>query len=1619
MKVIFDESFLSRAEQIDSTLTISSCAIGSYYNTVTNITDLISVDYYNNDTTKFPIDNNNLEGIWEEDKKVLQLSIVITENDKKESLSNSENNYNLIYVFYKEVGPDNEEKIAFILSGDITKKGNNYSIDPLNLSINKNLVQVVFPTNRTIQANIKANQGDDTSFLEGYGVEKGVNIFKATENTNSSTELTPKISYYKYLRNNGTGGDSEDLPYLNIQGERIFSYSYYYNYTDLFLETANTSIEGSSFVDRSLSNEGGEIQFYGTYKRTKYIIKDGVAVDYIEEEGNILDASDILLVNIENTGIDFEIDNLNKRIIYKGNTDSNSSFSSTFYITTKNYNPITKEVTSTNSKVIRLVQGAGNSTWNVISNTIYTEEGIKLYLFGPDADETQTFRIETNLEITNVESDITFSYEDDLQEYIEKYFDISAKTTSQTDTSTTITVTLKTLTSNEDSSKWFPLVDIKGEDEGPVTQESRLIAVTIIVKDSRSETFYLVQGPQVLGINLFRKISNNNYTKVTDELILQTGQKTILYPAKDVVKEENGNYWKLAQEINRVEVVPASGTLNEPDYTSWDDPESPNPYSITISTDERSNSINNKLLGAITFGRINSEESDIDFNNWRDSMTIGRCNLNVYVAGETPQIETDDEIVLDILGCYYFYVKSNCGLSLQIHNSSSYTGNVVFTDSDDLFTLEVTNHNNNTGVPIYLTFNSNRSNSDYDLGYITISPLNYSGSGSYEERIDIKVDNPTGTISYYDIDPKSRFIYFNPTTANSSISQNKNIKCNTTPAILYFPGQTSEQFINTTSNNIFSGIRINKSNANYSNRGYVYSTIQHGLNFHSINNSWPAKYLGSLRVFPINNHNNNIYFYDFILGPKPNITVDGTSTTSKYYYLKPESDSYVNFSVTSRLSIPNLNRFNFTNSSYNSNNFIITSYRYTQSDGSYKYEYRVRSLRTNTSPSSTNIGYFLLESQVTPDQFINDQSGIPSNSYLPNLTQDEINDIVAPKTVRIYIYQRGNSGSDIISVTPPGSQTVGPMGNFLYYTVNGPSSKSVVLVNNTPTVGFVSYSSVTNKITYNVRELSSTPINISTAGDLSRYKSTYWDDFTNIGFTATITNTVTSQAFNYTTNSIIRRGFKYALVYGTPQKSQTLYFISDINNITETVSGSTTTFSFYIGVFNYWTNLVEEDGGILPTLESVDGDIEITSKTPIYRTGNQIPVEYNVTATFPKNTSAESVTRRISVHYFGNTFESFDFYINITQAGRETQVISSIGNAIYFHSSGHCIMDSTELDVADPKLETNINREELEISSDLSDLIEDWSLDYVGPSSIDGYTQYKLKIILSPNKGTSTRSGTIYMMADGVRKQTWNIHQGYLNLYVTDPEGNKISGDGSVGSEGNAFSVPASNNLGSEGSGRVIFPFSASNREYDSSGTLGEEFTFNKEDFSIRDFNWTISNLSPSTVFTEYNSEYVIEDNQFTDKVPFIEQTYTTNSSYINQEVPFIATVNLFYNYPEPIDEESTDYIFTFYMKKVSIGEVTITTDPSGPIQVNTSEADKVEFTVSCNIDEYSVTITEGSSWIHRNEEETKPEDDFYSFNIDANPTESPRNGTITISAGGTSITVEITQVGIGTVINV
>lgn len=294
MKAIFEKEFLELSERIDNTLELTNYVIGSRYSGGTNldnefIKNLFNGSYILSDTRKTNL--YPLNSIWEKNDKLLRIYIEIAESEK-EKLVEPTNEYDFIYCYAKY--PNGEEKIAIIIL-NLSEDGT--TLLPLDLNISCNLIELKFPS--IVVSTIKNTMDSDTEFLEGIGVESGVNMFNNSV-LDKKDQLVAKDSYYKYIRNTLSGGESISLSYNNINGEKVYSNSFRKIYKSITLSSLGT-------VD-SLSASGGYIKLLGEVVYDVYKCTNTYkSVLYSQNEScDIINFPFIDILITDNTGITIE-----------------------------------------------------------------------------------------------------------------------------------------------------------------------------------------------------------------------------------------------------------------------------------------------------------------------------------------------------------------------------------------------------------------------------------------------------------------------------------------------------------------------------------------------------------------------------------------------------------------------------------------------------------------------------------------------------------------------------------------------------------------------------------------------------------------------------------------------------------------------------------------------------------------------------------------------------------------------------------------------------------------------------------------------------------------------------------------------------------------------------------------------------------------------------------------------------------------------------------------------------------------------------------------------------------------------------------------------------------------
>lgn len=307
MNVIFSKEFKECLKRIDNTIYITKYIIGTKYDSSMdtpsqeNIRKLFSGEYLANDLRK--TGENILNSII--DDKKIKLHIKIVEEDK-ELLVEPSSFYDFIYIFGNF--PDGSENIAIILTNIVNGK-----FQQLDINITDNIIEIELP--EYSEATIKTNKEEDIKFLEGIGVNKGINIYNNTKSSNES--LVARDSYYKFIRENSSKGDSISFLYNNIYGERIISKVFIdvCNSINLYTITSKESVQ-------KLSRDGGVLKLLGIANINRYkLFNNYNSTVYLENVNiDIISLSNTSIVTELNTGIDIiNLDTKNNKITYGEN----------------------------------------------------------------------------------------------------------------------------------------------------------------------------------------------------------------------------------------------------------------------------------------------------------------------------------------------------------------------------------------------------------------------------------------------------------------------------------------------------------------------------------------------------------------------------------------------------------------------------------------------------------------------------------------------------------------------------------------------------------------------------------------------------------------------------------------------------------------------------------------------------------------------------------------------------------------------------------------------------------------------------------------------------------------------------------------------------------------------------------------------------------------------------------------------------------------------------------------------------------------------------------------------------------------------------------------------------
>ena len=1608
MKVIFEETFLSKLQNLGNTVVITKCIIGSYYKVINNISELFQDSYLSSDIRS--TGDIEINAVWEKEEKILKINLEINSENSKENLS--ENEHNFIYCYYQEPGEE-FEKIAFILSGELEKSGNEYKIDSLDLSISRNLIDVIFPN--TTLANIKTTKEVDTDFLEGYGIQLGTNIFTATETNDLDNNLVSRSTYFKYLRNKKTSGESNDLPYLNINGEEIYNQYKFTIINSINIYTLNTSYNEQIPKDSTLSKDGGEIQILGEYNSTTYTVKNDKIIEEITKTNNLIELKYSELSCIENNGMNFEYDESNNKIKYSKIENKDSIVNGIFIISSYCYNPITNETIIVESNKLNLSQESEASYEITINSEYFIESGRRLYLFNNTKEDIKTFTIKISGNLSNLPISITDlisgteeSFEHTTKHY---FFDVTYETVYVSDRDyTEITVTLKPI-QNNDTLKWYPVIEDK----------STLILTTFSIGEDYSESFYMVQSPKTEGLKLYKKEDEgNDYEEIVDNITIPDTGEIIIYPASENEIETNDpKYWKIISRATDTTVSNSSGELNSENTEDWTDEEELSNFLIKTTLTDQTVYITE--LGNLIIGRVSDVNTNISLSNWRDLVNISRLTIPIKLTGTDANINVSSEnLEIKQIGVYEFKLISNCSTKLIIYGdgTNNKSNNVVFFDNDST-TLELDEFDNINGITIFLKHIKSEftqtTDDILDYGEIVITPLQ---APSEEESIitkTIKLNFKTYTPKLEYVNNGDNSFYLNEGICVIFLDSNSNNVVRS-ESFKYYSVITTTTTTTTISE---PNITLNFSkNSSLPNRGYNWSEFNYTLNSSNLN--WPCILNGGAAISStVNNNTTSLVYFLCQMGPTPSIELEDKNN---FVYLSYSFGSYKN--IYFRSSINDISSIRVEKEDIYPCTVALST---TTTSG--LFQLRISSNTENISSSSKKISTVTIKSFVDLKNFTVDGLNIAEL----NLTQEDVDRMVKPVSIVLQVYQNSKSSGNII--INGSTDTVAPEGETREFTITSSDLNYTCELEdfNDYSVSTLDYAQ--NKIITVIKNILDENYKsfILKNTESSPEQYTQYSQSRTIGFNAKITSSGIS---SYKTIELEQLGYYGGFIYrSNSNKENTLYIDGGFGNgieITEQVTNTTTTFEFFLGLFKINSEIKEgSEGKTVNFSTEGNSDVRVVSNiVPYYYSDGSNNQYYNVVVSFSQNSNVnENRTLTLIASAIDDiTATESKMRINIIQTSREYTVLpSSNYDYVYFHSSGNCIQyGNSNLDIIDEGIETNIPENkniELTVKDNKTGIEYNYGEEqllgfkgeaiYVGPgTSFSSYSRImRLTGHINSNASTTELLGdyVINLRAEGDSRVLWSkkIRQGYTSLYLVLNYDNPLTQSFLTTGEEAKDQIQVSGYNSSVD--RVIFPVRIEEQEYDSTGGILKPVSVDIKDediyrnIKISNQKWTNSDTGyvftgNQDVFEIAETQYKTIDTEFNDQIPFIENVYTPRQSYQSTAIPIKINFGLSY-------QSNFEYSYTLNLLKISYEEYYITIDPSTSIFNNLSTS-KQDIIIIYNTSAPNIGIEgnydEGSnytSWILVGAK-TKIEDKKYQVSITISENTKPysRQGKIVFS---------------------
>lgn len=1537
--VIFDSDFLHDLEVLGNTMEISYYYLEDVRTSISNPNVLLDfhygVDRYNNDQ---PLD---VYGYWDQDKKELKVHLGLGkytysnlvrstsddgdpeffEYDYKDNSGVHEGD-RLVRVIRFTYNGD-PEKTAFILTSDIKHvSASSIRLEPIRCDQDKLIITIEFPD--TTQANVKARKIEkDTEFLEGPGNARGFNIFRATGEENPST----RESAFKYMGSREIGILKKDLPYISDSGKLVYRKDRVRIYTSIKIFCPGLLQNIRPKTRASLNRNGGILRIYGTLEYLEYESK-GTELIYIGTGSEALEGlPDYELILTEHVGglKDPKIEN--KFYIRYGKYEEQTDPSVLVKARVEFWNPFEKIVETIESENIRLTQEENViSQWEVIyRSSEYTEDSIPVYMFPYTAGYQHTFTIQTTFPDLRIEDDFEIEYSNPI---LQTYFKLEIeRIPSRTYPITDYKVTLVSLLDNVDPFLWLPIIN----------GESKLLLTTVRLKDyDYTESFYYVQSPKSDSLEL-QDINNN----VINEIVLEHNQdRAEVYPVASNTRtpEEIGpkNAWKILDYNHEVlSFDEESGLLNTSENLV---------HRLVINSSDVPQSVEDLDLGKIIIGRIKESESGNNFTDWRSLVGLYTLTIPVSKRGIIGDLSTTDSILLEEIGLYPIHVVSNGPFACWMEESDDYCffdpRTNSLTNSNYYYS---SSFNRLEGVDVYLALHNTTilDTEPYEDNKIIFSVV--------EREPDWENFEPTGDIGTCKVYRKAinepRLNYVDPLDYYVFLDQN------TTTSIKLRSSETP-----VADNLQVLGNSYNDQHQQYYNNITLVDTLKpvfsvidnYRYHIQNINNPYPAN--DYYPISPCCIYNAHLYNYPDInlpfylfrkaLGPSFYRT---DSISSDIIYVDSNT-GVAAFAIKSRYEI-DIESDISTILNYEGA-FDIQRVDHTILESNdYKHQYVIKlNIRVQNTGGQRPLGDILIVSRIY--NLIN----IISSEYveLPylDLTQDDIDRIVPPATMKLSIIQRSVGGENQEGIDVVGNRggTISNLGESRRFKIFSDVPIDEPNFTNIVGSGFEIIDRSVEGFTLKVSSIVDGYESI-TPNDSDSYIS--YTERKNFSFDLVIQPLGSGDDPNLTSyvESFIfkQNGISKGLVFAAPDNIPKLYL--GTNSLSYIVDSRTTYLNIFLGVFNIDSRIDDGARGVMQGIRiDTQNSFVILPGDCEYQTTSWNPT---VRLEFPQNLSARVIDRVFTITYADGSM-THKIVFTVKQMSGEGNIVCN-DNA-YFLSHGECIEHGADTnnyeDIGFFTFETDLDIRTLSLDIP-ENLYESYSFLNTGTPSERGgnYKTYKAQIKLKPNLSNSIIKNQIFsFLKNGERIRNVYINQGYYSLLLCKPGYTNVGvySGGTLGDTNNLIDVPTrdNNTIGTRKlfyivlnrqepipetgtyteREEVIFP-DITNLLYVSSYTwakLGPTL-INKDNSSD---NRTATNSSSGTYLVEYRSE-VCPDLTDSGGYPYLENKYIVNTRYYTTEIPIKVELSILANYPtsDPLFwlyRKTTEHTYTIYLLKTA-----------------------------------------------------------------------------------------------------